>query len=104
MVHQYILNGYHIVLDTCSGAIHEVDPVAYDMIALYPEKTKEEIIPLLLEKYSDREDVTEEELQFCYEDIEMLKDAGQLFTEDTFEEMAGNIVTVDYMQSRKVVR
>ncbi len=89
MVHQYILNGYHIVLDTCSGAIHEVDPVAYDMIALYPEKTKEEIIPLLLEKYSDREDVTEEELQLCYEDIEMLKDAGQLFTEDTFEEMAG---------------
>ncbi|MBR3842268.1 MAG: thioether cross-link-forming SCIFF peptide maturase [Christensenellaceae bacterium] len=89
MVHQYILNGYHIVLDTCSGAIHEVDPVAYDMIALYPEKTKEEIIPLLLEKYSDREDVTEAELQLCYEDIEMLKDAGQLFTEDTFEEMAG---------------
>jgi len=89
LVHQYILNGYHIVLDTCSGAIHEVDPVAYDMIALYPEKTKEEIIPLLLEKYSDREDVTEEELQLCYEDIEMLKDAGQLFTEDTFEEMAG---------------
>ena len=89
MVHQYILNGYHIVLDTCSGAIHEVDPVAYDMIALYPEKTKEEIIPLLLEKYGDREDVTEEELQLCYEDIEMLKDAGQLFTEDTFEEMAG---------------
>ena len=28
MVHQYQLNGYNIVLDTCSGAIHVVDEVA----------------------------------------------------------------------------
>ena len=37
MVHQYQLNGYNIVLDTCSGAIHVVDEVAYDIIALYPD-------------------------------------------------------------------
>ena len=29
MVHQYQLNGYNIVLDTCSGAIHVVDEIAY---------------------------------------------------------------------------
>ena len=39
MVHQYQLNGYNIVLDTCSGAIHVVDEVAYDIIALYPDHT-----------------------------------------------------------------
>ena len=29
MVHQYKLNGYNIVLDTCSGSVHVVDDVAY---------------------------------------------------------------------------
>ena len=28
MVHQYQLNGYNIVLDTCSGSVHVVDDVA----------------------------------------------------------------------------
>ena len=28
MVHQYQLNGYNIVLDTCSGSVHVVDEVA----------------------------------------------------------------------------
>ncbi len=37
MVHQYQLNGYNIVLDTCSGSVHVVDDVAYDIIAMYPE-------------------------------------------------------------------
>ena len=32
MVHQYQLNGYNIVLDTCSGSVHVVDDVAYDGI------------------------------------------------------------------------
>ena len=44
MVHQYKLNGYNIVLDTCSGSIHVVDEVAYDMIALHSKNSSEEII------------------------------------------------------------
>ena len=44
MVHQYKLNGFNIVLDTCSGGVHVVDEVAYDMIALYPKKSREEIV------------------------------------------------------------
>ena len=39
MVHQYQLNGYNIVLDTCSGSIHVVDEVAYDVIALFETHT-----------------------------------------------------------------
>ena len=31
MVHQYQLGGYNIVLDICSGAVHVVDEVAYDI-------------------------------------------------------------------------
>ena len=44
MVHQYQLNGYNIVLDTCSGSVHVVDDVAYDIIAMYPEHTADEIV------------------------------------------------------------
>ena len=40
MVHQYKLNGFNIVLDTCSGGVHVVDEVAYDMIALFKDKDK----------------------------------------------------------------
>ena len=89
MVHQYKLNGFNIVLDTCSGGVHVVDEVAYDMIALYSKKTKEEIISGLLEKYKNYEDVTEEELNLCYEDIEELINTKQLYTPDSFETMAG---------------
>ena len=89
MVHQYKLNGYNIVLDTCSGAVHVVDEVAYDMIAAYEEKSEDEIIADMLAKYGDREDVTEEELHLCMEDIRTLVKRGKLYTPDTFEEMAG---------------
>ena len=47
MVHQYKLNGYNIVLDICSGSVHVVDEVAYDIIAMYKSKTQEEIISML---------------------------------------------------------
>ena len=89
MVHQYKLNGYNIVLDTCSGGIHVVDDVAYDMIELYPKKSSEEIITDMMEKYGDREDVNEEELKLCMQDIKDLVAAKKLYTEDTFEPMAG---------------
>jgi uncharacterized protein len=89
MVHQYKLNGYNIVLDTCSGAVHVVDEVAYDMIAAFKEKTEDEIVAEMLAKYGDREDVTVEDLHLCMEDIRTLVKMGKLYTEDTFEDMAG---------------
>ena len=91
MLHQYKLNGFNIVLDTCSGAVHAVDEVAYDIISLYESKEKEEIIDFILNKYSGREDVTREEILLCLEDIENLKAAGKLFTPDTFEPMADTL-------------
>ena len=89
MVHQYKLNGYNIVMDTCSGSVHVVDEVAYDMIALYPKKSADEIVAEMMEKYGNREDVTEQDLRLCMEDIQSLVDAKKLYTEDTFADMAG---------------
>ena len=89
MVHQYQLNGYNIVLDSCSGAIHVVDEVAYDIIAMYQDKTADEIVAELAVKYAAREDVTEQDLRDCIEDVESLVKAGKLYTPDTFADMAG---------------
>ena len=88
MMHQYKLNGYNIVLDTCSGSVHVVDEVAYDIIALYPEKTPEEIVSAILAQYGGRPDVNEEEVRACISDVAELERAGKLYTPDTFEPMA----------------
>ena len=61
MLHQYKQNGFNIVLDTCSGAVHAVDEVAYDIISLYESKSKEDIIDFILAKYGGCPDVTREE-------------------------------------------
>ncbi len=89
MVHQYKLNGYNIVLDSCSGSIHVVDEVAYDIIALFADHTKQQIVDEILKKYADRQDVTEEEVLLCISDVQALVDAKKLYTPDTFENIAG---------------
>ena len=89
MIHQYKLGGLNIVLDIYSGSVHLVDEVAYDMIAMYETSDRESIIAAMLEKYGDREDVTWEELNLCCDQIEALRDAGKLFTPDTFASRAG---------------
>ncbi|MBQ2401430.1 MAG: thioether cross-link-forming SCIFF peptide maturase, partial [Lachnospiraceae bacterium] len=91
MIHCYKLGGLNIVLDICSGSIHVVDEVVYDMIEMYEQKSKEQIKEELLAKYSDREDVTPEELDECFAAIEELKAAGKLFTPDTFAPIANDL-------------
>ena len=88
MIHQYKLNGNNIVLDVYSGSVNVVDDLVYDIIGLYEQKSKEEIVKLMLEKYKDDETVNEEEINNIFEDIEELKKNKQLFTKDTFENKA----------------
>lgn len=88
MVHQYQLNGYNIVLDTCSGSVHVVDEVAYDIIAMYPEHTADEIVAAMLAKYGSRPDVTEEDLRQCIDDVTSLKENGKLWSPDVYKDMA----------------
>ena len=91
MIHCYKLGGLNIVLDVCSGSVHVVDEVAYDIIGMYEEKSRQEIIDTILEKYGHREDVSKEEIEECLGQIEELKQAGKLFTPDTFQNMAGEL-------------
>lgn len=88
MIHCYKLNGYNIVLDMASGSVHSVDEVAYDAIEMYESHTQNEIKEYLLEKYKDVPDVTSDEIDELFSDIEALKDAGKLFTKDIYENHA----------------
>lgn len=88
MVHQYQLNGYNIVLDSCSGSVHVVDDVAYDVIAMYKEHSADEIVAAMLAKYADRPDVTEADLRQCLEDVASLEAAGKLWAPDVYKDMA----------------
>ncbi len=88
MVHQFKQNGYNIVLDTCSGSVHVVDEVAYDIIAMFKEKSEEEIVAEILRKYADVPDVNEDEVLECINDVKELEENKKLFTPDVFEDMA----------------
>lgn len=87
MVHQYKLNGYNIVLDMCSGSVHVVDEIAYDIIAMYKDNSAEEIVKYILDTYKD-EKITEKDVLECIADVKSLEEAGKLYTPDTYEGMA----------------
>lgn len=90
MIHQYKLGGYNIVLDICSGSVHAVDDIAYDIISQFSENDRESIISVLTEKYSSK-NVSKKDIEECYEQIVSLKNEGKLFAPDTFEPMAGKL-------------
>ena len=87
MIHQYKLNEYNIVIDVFSGSVHLVDEVAYDIIEMYEKFSTADITKVICEKYS-AEGVTAEDVAECISDIEELKSAGRLFTEDNYKDHA----------------
>ena len=91
MIHQYKLGKYNIVLDVCSGAVHVVDEVAYEIIAMFETSDKETIIKAMKEKFSSREDISDNDIEECYNQVVELKESGALFAPDTFESMAGTL-------------
>ena len=88
MIHQYKLGGFNIVLYVCSGSVHVVDEVAYDIIGRFEEMSREALLSVLAEKYPE---LSSDELSECYAQVEGLKKAGKLFAPDTIEPMAGKL-------------
>ena len=99
MVHQYKLNGYNIVIDTASGSVHSVDEVAYDIIEMYEQHSREEIVREMMARYGHREDVNEAEIEECLDDVAQLKEEGKLFSKDTYEGMA-----FDFKRTNTVIK
>ena len=85
MVHQYQNNGYNIVLDVNSGAIHVVDELMYAVIGLYEEHTPQQIIEKLRDTFEEA-DVLE-----ALDEIEQLKKDELLFTPDEYEDYIEDI-------------
>ena len=84
MVHCYKNNGYNIVLDSNSGSVHAVDEVAFEVIDKYESRSKEEIILELCAKYPE---ITADDIEEIFQDIEELKKEGKLFSEDKFKDL-----------------
>ena len=82
------MKGYNIIIDQNSGCVHSVDEVAYDIINMFESEPKEKIKAFILDKYSKRDDVTPEDIDLCFEDIEALIKDGRLFAKDAFENSA----------------
>lgn len=94
MIHQYVNNGYHIVLDVNSGSIHVVDRLVYGILSEGKDlsfdklwEKKDEIKDSLLKN----PDFTPEEIEEAFEEISDLKESGLLFTEDIYEEYSGDL-------------
>jgi uncharacterized protein len=96
LIHQYKNNGYNIVMDINSGAIHVVDEVSYDMIALYEDHDKDAVIAEVAKTYPN---ISREELEEAYDEITSLKEEGSLFTKDEYEDRV-----IDYTKRPTVVK
>lgn len=104
MIHQYKNNGYNIVMDVYSGAVHVVDDLCYDVIAELNEINKDHtvetlkedsVLSMLHQKLGDKYE--EKEIGDALEDVIELTEAGQLFVKDTYECM------IEEVKKRKTV-
>lgn len=99
MIHQYISNGYHIVMDVNSGSVHVMDKSAYDTVPIVERllgqgvEKPEEIAAAVAKELSMERSEAEETV----EEILYLKDQGQLFTEDSYEKY------IDAFKNRETV-
>lgn len=75
------MNGINILMDILSGAVHAVDDVAYDIADIYPD----EGVDVLCERFSDK--YSREQIEEAVGELEELKEAGLLYTEDEYEQV-----------------
>ncbi|MFA9382041.1 MAG: 4Fe-4S cluster-binding domain-containing protein, partial [Acetanaerobacterium sp.] len=84
LIHKYSLNGYNIVLDVHSGAVHIVDKVTYDVLDHIAPPLQagcpEAVFTGLEGKYS------REALEESYQELLALYEGGTLFSPDDYEQ------------------
>lgn len=106
MIHQYINNGFYIIMDVNSGSVHSVDPVMYDAVAIVaervpelaePEKLSEEVAREVMERLSPT--YGEAEVQEALDEIQYLIDAEELLTTDQYHDYV-----VDFKKRKTVVK
>ena len=82
MIHKYSLNGYNIVMDTNSGAVHIFDEAPFEMLNYLdesvPENPPQELLDGLKGKYD------EDTVRSAYSELTELYQKGQLFSSDDY--------------------
>jgi uncharacterized protein len=106
VIHQYINNGFHIIMDVNSGSVHSVDPVMYDAVEIVAERVPELAEPQPLpaevaEEVKERLSPTygEAEVLEALEEIQYLIDAEELLTTDQYHDYV-----VDFKKRKTVVK
>ena len=90
MIHQFKNNGYNIVLDVHSGAVHVVDDLVYDLLELVGENFEAECPKSVIDSLSKYD---AEEVIGAYNELHTLKEEGLLFSEDDYEKFADMMVS-----------
>ena len=90
MIHKYTLNGYRIVLDTNSGAVHIFDEAPYEMLDYLEDSVPEEPPVALQEALAGRWD--QATFDEAYEELKELYRQGLLFSEDGYERFSDMMV------------
>jgi uncharacterized protein len=86
MIHQYRLDGFNIVLDVNSGAVHVMDDCAYAMLELFGQDMPMELPQGITEKLAI--DYSLEEIAETYQELCELRQAGQLYSSDSYAQFA----------------
>ena len=91
MIHKYFLNGYYIVLDVNSGAVHVVDKLFYDMLDQVEPELPAECPQSVIDAFA--KDYSGDAIRETYGEMVALKENGQLFTEDDYAQFANMMVS-----------
>jgi uncharacterized protein len=75
-IHKFYLNNKYIVLDVNSGGVHVVDKIVYDILDLYEDHTREDIVIKLKSIYGEKAVID------AYNEIAILVKEGILFSEE----------------------
>lgn len=91
MIHRFENNGYYIVLDVHSGAVHVVDKLAYELVGMLDDSMPDTCPPAILTALSDT--YATDDILDTYAELVTLKENGQLFSADDYEQFADRMVS-----------
>ena len=82
MIHKYKMNGFNIVMDINSGAIHIFDDLAYDMLDNLDENMEETVPEQVYNEHSDK--YSKEEIEETYGELYDMYKKGLLFSKEQY--------------------
>lgn len=86
MIHKYSLKGYHIVMDTNSGAVHVFDDAPFEMLDYLQDSVPEHPLQGMVEALSSKYDA--QTISQAYDELKELYNNDQLFSADEYEKFA----------------